>query len=349
MPKIMPLIYCTFSRSYDKGTLKKNNVHLICSKYFMRVGLGEEQNNLYELGQILDKNPKLLNNISNTGQLIIIRIEFNFNKEYLSKQNFGNHIIEYHISLYNWIGFLSSFKIENIDSLLEIIIGDLKNQEEKFDSRLNNCLFIFEGFNFITIKNIHSKLGISISGGNTSNRGNLSSVHYRLSAILFLLGIKISQVYESYKELPLLDKNLNDSENNINIFSFDNKEFNIRLLQIMNITKAKEIKELILKNIEDWNKKLQICISEINQFHLNKSKFSNNSPLVDFDNKKNEIEKNIQKYNDTLEQINIAIDMINNGDLNDLNEVFYNLYVKHQITFQDSNLSDIKSKVLKKI
>nr|YP_009463029.1 hypothetical protein [Pleurotus citrinopileatus]AUW35272.1 hypothetical protein [Pleurotus citrinopileatus] len=80
-------------------------------------------------------------------------------------------------------------------------------KEIYLNEQLNNCLFVFEDLNLLTVKLIFKNLNIIISGGRANNRELFSTTQYNLSNFLMKLDFKAVDVYNSFKYKNLFSKN----------------------------------------------------------------------------------------------------------------------------------------------
>lgn len=284
-------IYAMFSRSYDQST-KHSGVHLIGSAYSQASEL--DLNNL-KLFLNNEDNKSLL---TNSDQFIIVRITFDLalslesnlnstitdNKPLIKTIEHSNTLIEFILPISCWLINLSSVKSENYTGLLEGIIGSLKNKNERFDSHLNNTLFIFENISWSNIVEFHKLYNINISGVTKNTRPFLSTPQYNLSLILRILRVKNKYIYSSIQRLRLLDNQASlyvDSPNDIdnyNLFKLNKDlQFNLKGF-ILDLNIEHKINEIFLQ-IEDCKKQINSIKNSISSYklRLDESEKKNNS------------------------------------------------------------------------
>jgi hypothetical protein len=253
-------IYAMFSRSYDTST-DESGVHLIASAYSQATEL--DLTNI----KIILNNEKKKSILTKSDQFIIVRITFNLNldlnsnfnsntfdnKSIIKTINHSDYLIEFILPISNWLINLRDVKPDNYTGLLEGIIGSLFNKSEKFDSHLNNTLFIFENISWSNIVEIHKIYGINISGVTKPNRAFLGTSQYNLSKILGILGVSNKSIFDSLKRMRLLDHHSSlyvkstDESSKQNLFKLNKEfQFNLKVLILEKILNFK-IQEILLK------------------------------------------------------------------------------------------------------
>lgn len=390
-------ILAVFARSYDSSSNNRNlGVHLISSVYCQ-----DSDFPISNLSTVLDTSEKglvgLFPKISGTYQLIIVRIICDYTLVLtaplidtfdLKGFSHGPHIIEYKLSIWSWLSSLNDPELHSgVDlswkDLLTSILGPLTNSSDKFDTYLNSTLFIFEGLSWNNIVLLHKNYNIHISGSRPSNRIFLSSIQFRLSLILGIMGINIKSVYDSFTYLRKLESSLrvqssitlsSESESESASESESESSFlskyltiNARLkggllLNFLNIafstheSKTSENISTLLAEAKKLENLIGSCKSVISVLEDKKSTPKNNSKLTAKRKALNEFNKNLannqelcNKYKQNLEEIRVLKSSLNNKSIEDLEALYAKYILSSSEFFQDSRLHYIKPYVRKKL
>jgi hypothetical protein len=298
--------YAMFARSDDKGSISfdktKPNLHLISSVYASDKDI--------EFSMFYKTFPYHAMNLSDNGQLIIVFIENSFVKTNYKNEpvsvKINDHIIKYHVDItyYFTCLYFDLCRPElNYITLTRDIFGVIQEKDEDFKSHLGHTLFVWNcpGISWSTIVWLHAQFGVQISGGNSSRRNILSTVHYRLSCLLFLNGVRASSVYNSFSTFKSINKNLPDSAL-INIKNNIENELSNNLVLI--ILKAYAGASIDYLNFLLSNKYNQI---EVSKKAIKYSKYQLDE-LDENDSCSKYSEKATKKHNATIEESNKNIE-----------------------------------------
>jgi len=202
-------LFCTFTRSLDNYHKENNKVHLVASVFYTQY---IELENLINLKNRLN---------------IIMLFE---NKSKISELNFKSYINndlvfnKIDINYFLGLGYTDNFNSINNKSLkqnpsfIQYLLdnGNTEKENEKDKNlinlrdncKFNNILFIVEEIDWFTLQLYFKLANIVISGGTISKRQILSTTQYNLFKYLMLFNFNEEDIFNSYKFLGKLNKNI---------------------------------------------------------------------------------------------------------------------------------------------
>ena len=215
-------IIACFGRYFDKVSIETNKIHLISKIAMLPLESFFRFDNLSNF--LIDYN----NSNSNYKHLkfdpltekncIVIQIvkdsrfDSNISDIKYNYTKYSSYLVVYTIPLSYFLSVWSSnFEYSFV---FEKLFSNSYNKEKDFYGYLNDTVFIFEDFNWVSIKEIFKSCNINISKGNSSRRNVLSTVDHNLSSFLFNVGVFFDNhiIYSSFDNLTNKNKNKNKNK-----------------------------------------------------------------------------------------------------------------------------------------